>query len=88
MLKVIKVDGGIMIESDSDMIPFKEIEAIVPEILEHAKEEVELSLLLSMPDKIKDIIGYLKTKELISRFFAFFFAGVAIYCILKLYGVL
>jgi hypothetical protein len=45
-------------------------------------------MLQSMPDDLKDFIKELTTKELIAKFFAFFFAGVAIYCILKLYGVL
>lgn len=88
MLKVIKNEHGVSLESDTEMVSFKELQSIMPELIMYAKELAELSLLQTMPEDLKEYLLYLKTKELISRFFAFFFAGVAIYCILKLYGVL
>lgn len=87
MLKVIKKDDGIALESDSDMVSFEELQKIIPDILDYATHLTRRSMLQSMPDDLKDFIKELTTKELIARFFAFFFAGVAIYCILKLYGV-
>lgn len=88
MLKVIKREDGIALESDTDMVPFEELQSIIPELLDHATQITRRSMLQSMPDDLKDFIKELTTKELIARFFAFFFAGVAIYCILKLYGVI
>lgn len=88
MLKVIKREDGIALESDTDMVPFEELQNIMPELLEYASHLTRRSMLQSMPDDLKDFIKELTTKELIARFFAFFFAGVAIYCILKMYGVL
>ncbi len=88
MLKVIKKEDGIALESDTDMVSFEELQEIIPDILDYATHLTRRSMLQSMPDDLKDFIKELTTKELIARFFAFFFAGVAIYCILKLYGVL
>lgn len=88
MLKVTKKEDGIALESDTDMVPFEEIQKIIPELLDHASQLTRRAMIQNMPDDLKDFIKELSTKELIARFFAFFFAGVAIYCILKLYGVL
>ena len=88
MLKVTKKEDGIALESDTDMVSFEELQSIIPELLDHASQLTRRAMIQNMPDDLKDFIKELTTKELIARFFAFFFAGVAIYCILKLYGVL
>lgn len=87
MLKVTKKEDGIALESDTDMVSFEELQSIIPELLDHATQMTRRAMVQNMPDDLKDFIQELRTKELIARFFAFFFAGVAIYCILKLYGV-
>lgn len=80
MLKVNRLpDGGFELERDGEM-EFEDVCAIVPKITRILNEK----LLEAHLEKMQE----LKQEATIARFFAFFFAGVAIYCILKLYGVL
>lgn len=80
MLKVTRLpDGGFELERDGEM-EFEDVLAVVPKITRILNEK----LLETYMDKMHE----LKQEATIAKFFAFFFAGVAIYCILKLYGVL